>query len=269
MSRSKYLLAFILIAVALYIPFVIYANVEVFPNFTLINFGAFIPMVTALILVYQEKGTHSAVELLKRSFDYKRIKSKIWYLAIFLIIPITVILQYPLAYLSGSPVSSPYFPVSWPVVTVIVFFAAIGEELGLMGYLFEPIENRFSGLNASIIMGAFWASYHIPLFVSSDLSFYWIGWQLIYIAATRVLFIWVYKNTGKSIFGVVIMHTLFNSIWMLFPSAGGIARPVFYNPAYLALTTIVIVAIVVSLWGTKTLAKYRYARASASTSGGV
>src|SRR5512136_1134354 len=105
MSRGKYLLAFVLIAVGLYIPFVIFANVEVFPNFTLINFGAFIPMVTALILVYQEKGTHSAVELLKRSFNHKRIKSKIWYLAIFLTIPFTILVQYGWAFLSGSPVS--------------------------------------------------------------------------------------------------------------------------------------------------------------------
>src|SRR5512136_1191085 len=264
MSRSKYLLAFILIAVALYIPFVIYANVEVFPNFTLINFGAFIPMLTALILVYREKGTHSAVELLKRSFDYKRIKSKIWYLAVFLLIPFTVLMQYGLAFLSGSPVSSPYFPISWPLVTVIVFFAAIGEELGLMGYLFEPIQDRFGALKASILLGAFWASYHIPLFTSSGLDNYWILSQLIYIAATRVLFVWVYSNTGKSIFAVVIMHTLFNSVWLLFPPSGGLPRPIFYSPTNLALITIVIAALAGFLWGPKTLAQFRYARKKVS-----
>src|SRR5512136_2444286 len=264
MSRGKYLLAFVLIAVGLYIPFVIFANVEVFPNFTLINFGAFIPMVTALILVYQEKGTHRAVELLKRSFDYKRITSRIWYLAIFLTIPLTILVQYGWAFLSGSPVSSPYFPISFPLVTVIVFFAAIGEELGLMGYLFEPIQDRFGALMASVLLGAFWASYHIPLFTSSGLSNYWIVSQLIYIAATRVLFVWVYSNTGKSIFAVVIMHTLFNSVWMLFPPSGGIARPVFYNPTELAIITIVTAALAGFLWGPKTLAQFRYARKKVS-----
>ncbi len=260
MSKGKNLLAFVLLAVAFYIPFVIFANVQLFPNFTLINFGAFIPMVTALILVYRENGTGSAVELLKRSFDYKRIKSKIWYLAMLLTIPFTILVQYGLAFLSGSPVSSPYFPVSWPLVTVIVFFAAIGEELGLMGYLFEPIQGRFGALKASILLGVFWASYHIPLFASSGLSNYWIMWQLIYIAATRVLFVWIYSNTGKSIFAVVIMHTLFNSVWLLFPPSGGLARPVFYNPTDLALITIAIDVLAGFLWGSRTLSQFRYGR---------
>ena len=88
-------------------------------------------------------------------------------------------------------------------------------------------------------------------------------WQLIYIAATRVLYAWIYNNTGKSIFAVVMMHTLFNTVWFLFPRNTdwvSLARPVFYNPADLALITIVLATIVTFLWDSKTLAQYRFAR---------
>src|SRR5512137_1877330 len=90
-SSRKSPLTFILLAVVIYLPFAIYADVQVFPNWSLVNFGAFIPMLVALILVFRENGTAGMVELLKRPFDYKRIKSKIWYLPIFLLIPFTVL----------------------------------------------------------------------------------------------------------------------------------------------------------------------------------
>jgi membrane protease YdiL (CAAX protease family) len=264
-SKGKSPLAFFLFAGVIYIPFALYADVQVFPNWSLINFGAFIPMLVALILIYRENGTAGLVELLKRPFDYKRIKSKRWYLPIFLLIPFTVFVLYGLTLLLGLPVSSPYFPTMWPLLFVILFIAAIGEELGWMGYLYEPMQERFGALKASILLGILWAVIHIPLFTSSNVSTYWMIWQLIYVAATRVLFVWIYNNTGKSIFSVVMLHTLFNSVWFLFPRNEdwvGLARPVFYNPTGLALITIALAAIVTFFWGSKTLAQYKYARAS-------
>ena len=264
-SKGKSLSPFFLLAVAFYIPIAIYADVQVFPNWALINFGAFIPMAVALILVYLENGTTSMVELLKRPFDFKRIQSKIWYLPIFLVIPFTVFVQYGLALLFGSPVSSLYLPIWSPLLFVILFIAAIGEELGLMGYVVEPMQERFGALNGNILLGIIQASYHILLFTSSGMSAGWIMWQLIYIAATRVLYAWVYNNAGKSIFAVVIMHTLFNLVWFLFPRNTAwvtLARPVFYNPTDLALITIVLATMVTFLWGSKTLAQYRFALSS-------
>jgi membrane protease YdiL (CAAX protease family) len=264
-AKGKSLPAFFLLAVVLYIPIAIYADVQVFPNWSLVNFGGFIPMLVALILVYREKGTADAVELLKSPFDFKRIKSRKWYLPILLVMPFTVLAQYGLALLFGLPVSSPYFPGWWPLLFAIMFVAAIGEELGLMGYVFEPLQERLGALNASILLGIIQASYHIPLFTSSGMSSDWIMWQLIYIAATRVLYAWIYNNAGKSIFTVVMMHTLFNTVWFLFPRNSDwvtLARPVFYNPTDLALITIVLSIAVAYLWGPKTLAHYRYARSS-------
>jgi len=264
-SKGKSLTAFFLLAVVFYIPIAMYADVQVFPNWALINFGAFIPMLVALILVYRENGTASMIELLKRVFDFKRIKSKKWYLPIILLIPFTVLVQYGLALLFGLPVSSPYIS-SWsPLLFAILFIAAIGEELGLMGYVVEPMQELFGALNGNILLGIIQASYHILLFTSSGMSTAWIIWQLLYIAATRVLYAWVYNNTGKSIFAVAIMHTLFNWVWFLFPrneAWAGLARPVFYDPTNLALITVVLSAIIAILWDSKTLAKYRFARSS-------
>ena len=71
-----------------------------------------------------------------------------------------------------------------PLIFVILFIAAIGEELGWMGYAFEPMQERFGALKASILLGISWALIHIPLFTASGMSSFWITSQLVYIAAS-------------------------------------------------------------------------------------
>ena len=260
-QKSGSPVAFFLLCGALGVPIFIFAGVQVFPNISLFNFGAFLPAATALILAYWKNRAAGVIELLRRSFDYKRIKSRIWYVPIFLLWPCIVLIQCGLALVSGVPVSSPHFSPWMPLVIVILFIAALCEELGWMGYAFEPMQERFGALAASILLGIIWAVIHIPLFAPSGASPLWIMWQLIYIVATRVLFVWVYNNTGKSLFAVAIMHTLFNSVWQLFPpsqSLAGLSVPSFYDPAALALTTIVLAVIFVGRSRRST--QIRYAR---------
>jgi uncharacterized protein len=61
------------------------------------------PLIAALILVYRENRTAGVTELLKRSFDYKRIRAKVWYAPIVLLMPGVMVLSYGLMRLMGSP----------------------------------------------------------------------------------------------------------------------------------------------------------------------
>lgn len=255
--------AFFLLLVVLGSPIAVFANIEIFPNVPLFTFGALYTVTIALILSYRENKLAGMTALLQRAIDIKRIKPRIWYLPILLTWPLIVALQYGLAVLAGLPVSSPHFSVWMPLVVAISFVAALGEELGWMGYAFEPMQDRLGALKASALLGVIWALIHVPYFVPSGASPNWIIWQLIYIAATRVVFVWIYANTGRSLFGVVIMHTLFNTIWFLFPRDThfvGLSVPSFYNPSSLALTTVGLAALVTFLGGPKTFTQYRYAR---------
>ena len=257
--RLRSPLRFFFLAIVLYIPFVLFSRVEVFPNVTLVNFATFIPMAAALILVYRENKVSGVKELLGRSFDYQRIKSKIWYLPIFLLYPSIVLVQYGLAVLSGRPVPSPHFPVRLPIIFVVFFIAALGEELGWMGYAFEPMEERWGAFKASLLLGFVWSLIHIPLFTASNAAPDWIVWQLIYIIMTRVLFVWIYNNAGKSLFAVSAVHATFSVGWQFFPPSQGLLVPSFYDPRNLAFTTIALVIIVTLLWGPKKLSEYRLA----------
>lgn len=259
--QRRSILGFFLVAGILYAPVAIFAGVPVLPNISLFNLATFIPACAALILAWRENRGAPGRELLKRTYDFRRIRSNAWYLPVFLLYPGIVLVQYALALASGAGVPTPTFSVGIPVIFVVLFIAAAGEELGWMGYLFDPMEHRLGTLNAAVLMGGVWAAFHIPLFASSGASASWIASQLVYIAASRVLFVWVYANTGRSVFAVIAMHAMFNIGWQFFPPSAGLLVPTFYEPRSLALTTLVIVAAVLFLWG-PSLTRYRYAKSA-------
>ena len=83
----------------------------------------------------------------------------------------------------------------------------------------------------------------------------WIAWQRgVYDVALRVLIVWLYNNTGGSVLAAILFHATDNVSVSLFPNAGS-----HYDPAVTGTITAITAAIVVLLWGRKTLARYRYA----------
>jgi hypothetical protein len=62
-------------------------DVQIFPGFNLYQLPLALSAVTAFILIYREGGRAGVIALLKRTYDFRNIKSKIWYLPILLIYP--------------------------------------------------------------------------------------------------------------------------------------------------------------------------------------
>ena len=265
-SKNRSLVNFSLLEFVLSIPFwawIALAHARVVPDLQMLNATwSLTPMMAASILVYRENKTAGMKKLFRRCFDYKRIKSKVWYLPIFLLEPFIVFVQYRLALLSGIPAPAPQFTWLVPLAYIGFFFGVFGEELGWTGYALDPMQERWSALKASILLGIMWASFHAPVWIFTGQSLYWVVWQWIYDVATRVLFVWIYNNAGKSLFAVALVHPGMGIYWYLWPVSANLGIPSFYDPRNLAFTATVLAAIVTFLWGPKTLAQYRYARAS-------
>jgi hypothetical protein len=71
----------------------------------------------------------------------------------------------------------------------------------------------------------------------------------------RILFVWLYNNTGKSVFATILFHATINVTTVVLPSYGW---P--YDPFAAFVITAIVAAGVIYLWGSSTLARYRYAR---------
>lgn len=112
-------------------------DVQIFPGFKLFQLPLAMPMVAALILIYREKGKTGIITLLKRIYDFRNFKPKIWLLPILLVSPSIGIFDYWVLRLSGASIPSPNLSIAVILGYCTVFLMTYGEELGLTGYLVE------------------------------------------------------------------------------------------------------------------------------------
>lgn len=273
-ARASYLASswfFFLLVILLSIPFyVLGAAGDRLPIATFLPMSAlmaFIPMITALILVYRECGASGAKTFLSRILDYRRIKGVKWALAALLLMPIVVLLQYGVLRIGGSALpDAKFFTVAEIVAFALTFFAgAIGEELGWQGYAYAGLTNGWSALNAALIIGVLWALWHIIPFVEMGRGVEWIIWQSLSMVALRVIIVWLFENGGQSVFIAALYHTMTNMAWGVFPNYGS-----YYEPFLMFLILASVALIVAMLWGPSTLARFRNPQASGpSTNGSI
>ncbi len=116
-------------------------------------------------------GGQPARDFLKRAFDYRRIPGPGWYAVAILFMPGTLFLAWLAMTLAGAPLPEPHLPfIVLPVFLVAFFAAGLGEELGWDGFAFDRMQGRWSALTAALIIGAFWAAWHLIPYFQLDRS---------------------------------------------------------------------------------------------------
>lgn len=214
------------------------------------------PVTAAAVLVRREGGSEAVKALLKGAFDYRRIRRKAWYVPILLLWPAVTVLQFGWMKLMGVPLADPQLPVLAIVVSFVVFTVeALAEEVGWQGYAIVPLQERWSALAASVILGTVWAAWHIVPLLQMDRTPIQITWQCLVMVVTRILIVWLCNNTGQAVLAAILFHAMNNVTTVLLPAYGW---P--YDPFVALIILGVAAAIVTLLWGPKTLARYRYAR---------
>ena len=259
-STGRSPLAFFVLMFALSIPLSLAGTLmerELLPGLPLSALVVpFCPLIAAAVLVYRENKLQGVIDLLKRTFDYKRVTAKVWFIPTVLLMPGVMILEYGLLRLMGSSIPAPQFSLWTSLILFGAFFiAAAGEELGWMGYAIDPLQDRLQALPASIVLGVVWTVWHFILLAQVSRSPAWIAWWSVATVAQRIIIVWLYNNTGKSVFIAVVYHAMMNLTWQLFPINGS-----YYEPRITALIVAPIAIMVSVMWGPKTLAQYRYAR---------
>jgi hypothetical protein len=221
--------------------------------------ATFTPLIAASIFVYTEEGKSGVKNLLKRVFDFSRIKQKIWYIPVIFLLPLMFVLIFLVIRLIGLPLPvKPHIPfLSFPFLFVFFFLGASGEELGYMGYAVDTMQEQWGALSTSVIMGLLWAIWHYPSIIQQGHNLIWIAWGTLGTVSMRVLLIWLYNNTGKSIFACTLFHTLYNVGRSLFPKDEVRNPLVDYPDVHYAIIAIIGV-IVIFLWGSRTLTQFRF-----------
>jgi uncharacterized protein len=137
-----------------------------------------------------------------------------------------------------------------------LFFATLPpllEELGWRGYALDRLQLNWSASVASMILGAVWALWHVPLFFvegsfqAESIGFGTLGFWLfmVGIVALSVVFTWVYNHTARSVLVVILLHG-----WINFTAEAVEVAEVFYYGTWVLLAIVL-----VAIWGSKTLTR--------------
>ncbi len=221
------------------------------PGLPVSALGFLCPLLAAAILVSRKGGLAGVSSLLQRSFDFRRIRDRKWLAPLILLAPAMSVAAYWVLQLEGVPVPAPQFSPWYALALLAVFFiSALGEELGWSGYAIDPLQDRFGALWASLTIGVIWAIWHFIPLLEAQRSFSYIAWWSLGTVSARVIIVWLYNNTGRSVFVAAFYHAMINLTWQLFPVNGS-----FYDPRLSGLMATLVAVVVVIVWGWQTLTR--------------
>ena len=189
--------------------------------------GAFGPLFAALTLLVKASGWSAAWRLVRSAFDFR---FKPIYLAGAFLLPLLVTAgSHYLTRLTGLDAlpnslgldDLPYPVMVWaiPAFLSMLVFGGGQEEFGWRGYAQEPLQERFGVLNGSLLLGALWGLWHLPLwFIPGDPhAVYPFTAFLIFTTAFSVQMAWLYNASGKKLLVPWIMHAANNTVLPIFP----------------------------------------------------
>ena len=240
------LIAFFVLAFALsWWPWILYAFG---PSPTPI--ASFGPFLAALVVLAITQGKSGIGGLLRRMVRW-RVGIR-WY-AVALLLPVGIALAATaLNVLLGAQAPSAADLGGWTglfsTFAVVLLIPGIGgtwEEPGWRGFALPSLQAGRSALVASLILGAVWALWHLPLVVATGQMG---GWDIVIIMAWTLVLTWVYNGTGGSVLIVMLFHAMFNTVSVSFISPLAFSGADSVRQSWLLAAVWCAVAVAVVMW---------------------
>jgi len=182
--------------------------------FSLHYLAAYGPMLSALIVTGLIGGIRGLRELLSRMAKWKVNPG--WWLVAVAPLGLYLVVAAGLWLIQGIPMSLAamgqvdFLPaLGLAALPMWILTFGIGEETGWRGFALPRLQEGRSALRATIILWAFWALWHLPLFFYSyDVSI--LPGFLIGLLAGAIVFTWLYNSSAGSILMTALWHGTFN-----------------------------------------------------------
>jgi len=117
------------------------------------------------------------------------------------------------------------------------------------------MQERWSALTTALLLGLVTSLWHLVPLIKMGRTATWIAWWAVWSIPLRIFILWLYDNTGKNLFAAILFHAVVN----LSNSSPFIPRHgSHWDMAVVGVMTVIAAAIVTFLWGSRTLAEYRY-----------
>lgn len=136
-----------------------------------------------------------------------------WYLAASNTVLLPLLLAVGYIALGNRPEGLVAGTTAWVLIGYLVytfFSGPLSEEAGWRGFALPRLQQRYSALTSSLILGVLWTFWHVPIYFLPDATMIPLPIFLPMTVALTILFTWVYNNTGGSLVATVLMHFFFN-----------------------------------------------------------
>jgi membrane protease YdiL (CAAX protease family) len=207
------------------------------------------PSVVGLVLTRVVDGTSGLRELRARILRARNSARR--YVA--LAIPPMLILG--VLFLLDRLVSPVYAPNFFAIGILFGIPAGLLEEIGWMGFAFPKMRASSTPLVASVALGLFWATWHLPvvnyLGTATPHGAYWFPYFVAFgaaMTAMRVLICWIYTHT-KSVLLAQLMHISSTGSLVVFSASRVTPRQEVLWYAVYAVALWLVVGIVVRRYG--------------------
>jgi membrane protease YdiL (CAAX protease family) len=235
---------------------------------------AFLPSTLGVIFVGITWKQSARRDFWQRIFRLPRIPVSVIAISLGLPPAFNIIAYTAANVLSGEPFSLGYGASLFSQIRLLIqfllvefFLGAVSEELGWRGYVLDMLQERYSALTSSLIIGVIWALWHTPSFFIPGLSQYEFGGVLslnyfsmmIGVVVGSIFHTWSYNNTGGSITvsGILIHFVQNASLIFLAGIFDQFTMPTLYWPVSTVLY-IILALILVWQYGAQTLANRKW-----------
>ncbi|WP_179281206.1 CPBP family intramembrane glutamic endopeptidase [Paenibacillus sp. XY044] len=196
--------------------------------------GSIGPLLAALLLTATTTGKGGMRAFLRQWFIWR--VSPRWYLVVlFAPAMVTLIVMACKSLLGGASfdlahpsvveeLSLPSGINPWFLIIPVFLVGSLlggpfGEEPGWRGYALPKLQERYSALGSSLILGVLWTVWHLPFFFipgtsQSTTPFFIFALGTI---ANSILMTWVYNHTRGSVLLAILFHNALNITDLYFP----------------------------------------------------
>lgn len=186
----------------------------------LLVLGTFAPSLVALGLTARTNG-RSGVRVLFERVLYWKVRAR-WY-AFALSYMAAIKLGAALLYRVATGAWPPFGDEPWYVILAAIPLSTpvqAGEEIGWRGYALPRLAERAGFAPGSLILGLFWALWHLPLFFVPGIRNTGQSFPLFAIGnvGLSIALAWLYANTNGSLLLAMLMHSAVNQTIGIVPT---------------------------------------------------